>query len=467
MTLPLILKEGYLDMKKISKLEIMEFIDGKNNYKDYNPFISNVVTDSRMVKKGSLYVALEGENFDGHDFIEEAIKKGAFLVISQKNKSGKEIINVEDTYKALGKLSQAYLKCFNIKKVGITGSSGKTTTKDMVYHALSSKFKSHRTIGNFNNHIGLPLTVLSLEEDDEVGVFEMGMSELLEIDYLANLVRPNFGIITNIGTSHIENLKTRENIFKAKMEICNYMTEKDILIVNGDDEFLSKLNKKDFEFRIIKFGFGKSNDIIAYDYSSDSKNSIFKVKAEKREFIVEIPAIGRHNVLNCLAAIAISIELNLSNQEIQKGLKSFKPSKLRIDIREVNGAKLINDSYNANPESMKAVIESLNDYGLGRKVAILGDMLELGDLSRTKHEEIGEIAIKNCDICIFIGTEMKFASDFASKYKKSDKSIYHFIDRNIAMNQIKGIINYGDIVLIKGSRGMKLDEIAEFLLENK
>ena len=454
-------------MKKLSKIKIMKYTNGINEYEEYNPLIDLVVTDSREVKKDCLYVALKGENFDGHDFIEDAIKMGASLILSEKKYDSKEIIKVENTYLALGELSKGYLNEFNIKKIGITGSSGKTTTKDMVYHALSARYETHRTIGNFNNHIGLPLTALSIEEKDDIAVFEMGMSELWEIDYLCKLTNPHIGIITNIGTAHIGNLKTQENIFKAKMEISNYMTKQDLLIVNGDDSYLSKLKKEECSFRLIKYGFSEKNDLIAYDYKSDSKNSIFKVKGMDREFNITLPAIGKHNVLNSLSAIATCIELGMRDEEIQKGLSGFKPSKHSIDIREIDGIKIINDSYNANPESITAVLESFKDYGQGRRIAILGDMLELGDISEIKHREIGEKALKESDICIFIGNEMKHAKEAALSSLENGKIIYHFIDKNLAINEIKGIIKYGDIILIKGSRGMKLDELADGLIDSK
>ncbi len=454
-------------MIKLTKNQIMSWTKGENSFHNYNKEVSRVVTDSRKVDTGDCYIAIKGENFDGNDFVDQAIDNGAIVVISDKKIDRQEVITVKNTTLALGKLAKAYLHQFNIKKLAVTGSSGKTTTKDMLYYAFAEHYNTHRNDGNFNNEIGMPLTALNIDEKYEAAIFEMGMSSLGEIDYLAQIVRPNIAIITNIGTCHIELLKSQDNIFKAKMEITNYMTKEDYLIVNGDDKFLSKLKDEDFEFNIIKTGFTIGSDLRAINYHTFGETSKFTAEGLgiKQDFI--IPAIGKHNVSNALNVIATCLISNVSIEEIQAGLMKFEPSKLRMQIIQENGIKYINDSYNANPESMEAVLSSFESYASGRKIGILGDMLELGEFSKSAHEKIGYIANEALDIAFFIGGQMKYAYDAFGEEKNNDIRKYHFIDKNLAITEIKNIINSGDTVLFKGSRGMKLDELLASLIENE
>lgn len=454
-------------MIKLTKNQIMSWTNGENAYENYNPDVFRVVTDSRKVEIGDCYIAIKGENFDGNNFINQAIDNGAIVVISDRKIDIKEVIKVNNATLALGKLAKAYLDQFNIKKLAVTGSSGKTTTKDMLYFAFHEHFNTHRNDGNFNNEIGMPLTALNVDEQCQAAIFEMGMSSLGEIDYLAEIVRPNIAIITNIGTCHIELLKSRENIFKAKMEIANYMTKDDYLIVNGDDNFLSKLQNDDFEFNVIKTGFEAGCNLRASNYKALGETSKFNVEGLgiKQDFI--IPTIGKHNVSNAISVIATCLIAGLTVDEIQVGLMKFEPSKLRMQIVSKNGIKYINDSYNANPESMEAVISSLESYALGRKIGILGDMLELGEFSKSAHEQIGLLAKEVLDITFFIGEQMMYAYEAFGDEKNKDIRKYHFIDKNLAISEIRNIINNGDTVLFKGSRGMKIDEIFADLINNE
>ncbi len=446
-------------MLKLTKNQIHLWTNTENNFSDYNPIVHRIVTDSRQVKKDDCYIAIKGEKFDGNDFINQAIDKGATLVLSSRKSDLQEVISVEDTILALGNIAKNYLKQFDLKKIGVTGSSGKTTTKDMLYYVFNEHFNTHRTDGNFNNEIGLPLTALSIDSTYQAAIFEMGMSALGEIDYLAEIVRPNIAIITNIGSCHIEILKSRENIFKAKMEISNYLSKNDFLIVNADDTFLGSLSDGDYKFNLIKYGFSEDSDLRASDYKVVNEQSEFIVSGLgiKRKFI--LPSVGIHNVGNALSAIAAGLIYKIPLEEIKLGLMKFQPSKLRMQIIEKNQIKYINDSYNANPESMQAVINSFESYASGRKIAILGDMLELGEFSQEAHKNIGQVANEKFDIVFFIGEQMKFAYDNFKYSRNNDKIKYHFIDNNIAIREIKRIIKYGDTVLLKGSRGMELDQI--------
>ena len=453
-------------MIKLTKNKIALWTKGSNSFDNYNGEVNRVVIDSRKIQANDCYIAIKGDNFDGNDFINQAIDKGATLVISDRKIDKKEVLRVENTVLALGEIAKEYLKEFNILKLSVTGSSGKTTTKDMLYYVFSEHYNTHRTDGNFNNEIGLPLTALNIDKQYQAAIFEMGMSSLGEIDYLAQMVRPSIAIITNIGTCHIELLKTQDNIFKAKMEIANYLTKGDSLIVNGDDKYLSKLKNENFEYNIIKTGFAQECNLRAHGYNTLDESSTFTVEGLgiKKDFV--IPAIGRHNVSNALSVIAAGLISGLSLEEIQAGLMKFEPSKLRMQVLKKNEIKYINDSYNANAESMEAVITSFKGYASGRKIAVLGDMLELGEFSKIAHQKIGELANNNFDIVFFIGEQMKYAYEAFGGEEDQNKRKYHFIDKNLAINKIKNIIKSGDTVLFKGSRGMKLDEVYFALIED-
>lgn len=458
--------------KKIYKKDIERAVQGKSRVEEYNPQIAGVVTDSRKVERDFLYVAIPGERVDGHDFIEEAIAKGAALVFSQCEKDReKEVVLVEDTVQALGDLAKFYLEQFDLLKIAVTGSCGKTTTKDMIYYALCGGWQTHRSEGNHNNEIGLPLSVMQMPSEAEVAIFEMGMYTFGEIDALAKIVRPNIAVITNIGTCHIEHLGTRENIFKAKMEIAGYLEEKDTLIVNGDDEYLKNLISENPLFRLITYGLEDSNDVQAYDIETRGEKSFFRIRLKEgvlsgaEDIVFELPAIGIHNIQNALAAVACGMLSGLSQEVIAKGLRQFRPSAMRMDIREKNGVTFINDAYNASPESMRAVIDSMALYGEGRKIAVLGDMLELGEMSRRQHEQIGRLVAEKFDAAIFVGQQMCYAYQAALVQGMKEKSLFHCLENAKAAEVLRQFLQTGDTVLLKGSRGMHIDEIADQLID--
>lgn len=430
--------------------------------------VSGISIDSRKINTGDMFIALIGESFDGHDFIDKAIENGAVLVITQRMPEDCTIphILVEDTLKALQDIAFYYRSKFHIPFVAVTGSSGKTTTKDMITSVLSQRFNVLKTEGNFNNAIGLPLTLLRLQYSHQIAVLEMGMSSLGEIRLLSDIVRPDIGVISNVGLTHIEKLGSRENILRAKLEIFSYFNCNNTAVINGDDDMLHSFCSD--KFKVIKYGLKEANDIFAYGIEEKGEAGIgFSVDLEgiRSNFIVPLPGI--HNVYNALSAVAVARLFGIDAAEIQKGLNSFKPSKMRMEMIDLDsGIKLINDVYNANPESMKAAIDVLHTIRSShRGICILGDMLELGDLSSEEHCKIGAYAASTgVDVIIAVG---EFADDIKRGATASgmNGSVYTFSDIKAAAPFLDNIVKPGDTVLIKGSRGMKMEYIVDYLRE--
>jgi UDP-N-acetylmuramoyl-tripeptide--D-alanyl-D-alanine ligase len=312
--------------------------------------IKQVSTDTRTLQKRSLFIAISGERFDGHDFVEQAVKMGASLVMVNEGKNIPDdipAIIVPNTLKALGTLASEYRKLFKIPVIAVTGSVGKTSTKEMIASILSAKYKVHKTKGNFNNEIGLPLSVLELDDSHEAAVFEMGMRGFGEIKLLSNIVKPDIAIITNIGISHIERLGSRQNILKAKLEILDGMNTNGTVILNGDDELLSGLRGL-LQQKTIFYGINEGQDIWAYDLSSQGEKGVsFQIQMSETNMDLFVPVPGMHNVHNALAGIAVAHILHMSENEIKEGLMNYTGERLRVGIEEINGIKYINDSYNA------------------------------------------------------------------------------------------------------------------------
>lgn len=446
-------------MENIKLCDIINFTKGKYNKKlniDMNVnFISN---DSRTISNGWVYIALKGDRLDGHDFIDEAIKNGAVAVISEKEYCEKCIV-VENSYLALKDISIAYKNKYNINYLAVTGSSGKTTTKDLLYYAFNENEKTLRNIGNFNSEVGLPMTILNLDKTYKNCICEMGMYYKGDINYLAEIVRPNVAIITNVGTAHIKNLGSRENILDVKMEISNYMTDKDTLIINGDNDLLKTIDNNEFKFNILRFGFEEYNDIKVLEYKLYDFG--FFVKAKIIDEIIELEfdkGSGKHNILNCISVLGACKVLGYDLKKSVIGIQKYEASKYRMEKFEIGNKIIINDSYNANPDSMMASIETLKYMSGKRKVAILADMLELGEDSSKYHFQIGQFVSDHADILIAIGQESKKIIEGAKS--KNIKSFY-FDNNKEAKKLINSILKEGDIVLIKGSRGMKLEEVAD------
>lgn len=460
-------------MKKLKIKEICSAVNGQLILGEEENYIERVSTDSRTTLKGDLFFPIIGESHDAHKFIPMAIEGGcrSFIVSDRKEimnhllTNQLDVILVEDTTKALQKLASYYLSTFRIKKIGVTGSTGKTTTKDMLYYICSEKYKTARNVGNFNNHIGLPLTVLGFEEGIEVGILEMGMSEFDEINLLADIVRPDIGIITNIGTSHIENLGDREGILKAKLEITNFFNEANVLVINEINDLLTKENTKGV-YKSLSIGNNGKSDFILSSITDRGEEGIgftIEHKLETQRFELTIP--GRHNAINGALAVAAAMELGISMEEAARGLAKIELTDKRLNIKGKNGIKVIDDTYNASPESMKAGIDVLMATKGIRKIAILADMLELGEESPKYHSEVGDyVAKKKVDLLIAVGDEAKYIAE-ASKTILGDEKVYYYSDKEKLMSKISTILQLGDIILVKGSRGMEMDQVVKKIME--
>lgn len=421
-----------------------------------------VVSDSRKVTQNSLFVALVGEKFDGHEFIRASFDMGAVAVVSQKDTEqfiDKTIIKVDDTLKAFGDIAKYYKQKYNVPTVSVTGSVGKTTTKDMLSSVLAQKYNTLKTIGNFNNAIGLPITVFGLEPQHEAAVLEMGMSHFGEIEYLANIAKPDIAVITNIGQSHIENLGSREGIFKAKMEITSQFTSSNTLIVNGDDDYLATIGKNN-EYQVIYYGINNpNNDVYAKDIENNGLNGIkFTAVVDGNEYSIEVNVAGIHNVYNALAAICVGRKMDISMEKIAEGIRTFELTKMRLAVEEYNGITIINDCYNASPDSIKAALGVLSTAECKRRVAVLGDVLEMGEYAKDAHYALGEFVKKNnVDLLITAGENMKHLAKGAL-----DCGVGEVVALNKTLDvceYIKGEIKIGDAVLIKASRGMHFEEV--------
>lgn len=443
--------------------ELLEAIKGEvivdSQKKDFNTFC----IDTRKIKDGNIFVALKGEEFNPNKSTLEAIDKGANIVIIDevlfdlkdvKNKG--TIIKVESCHKALLDLANYYRNKLDIKVIGVTGSTGKTSTKDLIAAFLSDKFKVFKTKGNFNSEIGLPLMIFELTSEDDVAVLEMGMSDLGEIHNLAKTALPDMAVITNIGLSHLENLKTQENILKAKMEITDFFGEKNTLIVNAED-LLLKYVKNDC-FKIEKTGYNYEYDVYATNIILRENFTEFTAHNNGSEFTFKLPMAGKHNVLNSMLAIGIALNLGLSFEEMDRGLKNLEATSMRLQVIKKENITIINDCYNASPDSMKSSLDVLTTYKGGRKVAILGDMYELGTKSKEAHREVGEYASDKADLLISIGENVE---QYKDGYK--GKEVVIFKTKEECFKEIESYINKDDIILVKASRGMKFEDVVNKL----
>ncbi|MEG0306292.1 MAG: UDP-N-acetylmuramoyl-tripeptide--D-alanyl-D-alanine ligase [Clostridium sp.] len=451
-------------METIKFSEIVSAIDGKILVKGKKDGFSKVIIDSRKISKGDIFFAIKGENFDGHGFVNVALENGAELCIVHEDEEYENlnedvsIILVQDTKKALLDLASYYIDTLDIKVVGITGSTGKTSTKDLIAAALSKKYKVFKTAGNFNNDIGLPLMIFNLDSSYEVAILEMGMSNLGEIETLTKVAKPSIGVITNIGTSHMENLKSRENILKAKLEIATNFGSENILIINGDNDML--YNHESDKYKIVKIGIENDYNFKACRIIIDKDRIEFGVMEDEEEInmTIKVPVPGKHNVLNSLLAIAVARKLKVSYQEIQEGMKNLEATSMRLDVINFKDYVIINDAYNASPDSMEAALEVLKTYE-GRKVAVLGTMKELGEQSNVAHRRVGEYA-KSSGIDMLI-TLSEYNKEFEIGYGNNNFTSFE------SMNELIGFLEKSlkprDVILLKASRSMKFENIIKEL----
>lgn len=465
-------------MEVLTLAEIEKAVNGKlYNNKDVE--ITSVDTDSRKEIVKGLFIPIVGENFDGHDFISKAIDNGAVAVLTQIELAINEpYIIVSDTKKALMDLATYYLEKLrdetNLKVVGITGSVGKTSTKDFIASVLSAKYKVLKTEGNFNNEIGLPITVFNVDKNHSVVVLEMGMNHFGEIHNLSRIAKPDIVVITNIGMAHAEFLGGREGVFKAKCEIFDFMQENAKILLCGDDDLLRTIKNDDKvknKENIYYYGINQNNDFIGSNikYLPNLSGMNFKLTYKGSNLILNLPFAGEHMVTNGIVASAIGVLLGLNQREIKYGLENAKLSKMRQKVSKSNHNNLrgttnvtvLNDCYNANPVSTMASIDVLT-HANGRKVAILGDMFELGEYTKEGHFTTGEYAYKvGIDVLVAIGDNSKHIYDgFAGNKKR-----FHFETVNKCIEELPNIIKTGDTILVKASRSMKLEEIAEYILK--
>jgi len=435
--------------------------------------LSGVSTDTRHITPGQLFVPLKGERFDGHAYIDTAVEAGAAAALWDGSMPlpnvGIPLIVVKDTLESLQALAVGYLRSLQVKVVAVTGSNGKTTTKDLISSVLATRYLVHKTEGNYNNHIGLPLTILSASRDTEVLVLEMGMSGKGEIYLLSSIGQPDAAVITNVGESHLLQLGSRRNIARAKLEITGGLKPGGTLIYNGDEPLLSEELRADSlgkETKLITFGENSDCDWIARYIRVTANGTQFTVVGAT-DITYELPIPGRHNAVNALAAVAVGRLFELSFEEIGEGLKSTRITGMRIErITTKNGATVLNDAYNASPTSVRAAINlvaELSDYR--RKWIVLGDMLELGADEAALHSEIGQyLNDTKADHVLFYGP-LSANSYQSAKVNFPEGNVRYFEDKGQMTDYLLSQLNSDDLVLVKASRGMRLEEVVSRLQE--
>ncbi|MDO8550619.1 MAG: UDP-N-acetylmuramoyl-tripeptide--D-alanyl-D-alanine ligase [Ignavibacteria bacterium] len=454
-----------ITLKDLFNLPGSEIVN-PDNYKA----VSNVTIDSRKIEKGSLFIAIKGEKFDGHDFVKDVIKNGASAVVIEGKQYPRfddievPFVLVDDTIKALGELAKVWRSKLKAKVISLTGSAGKTTTKDMIAALLSEKFKVNKTMANNNNHIGVPLTILSTTNSHQVLVLEHGTNHFGEIAYTAEIAKPDYALITNIGNSHLEFLKNKKGVLKEKVSLFETTKKRNrILFINKDDKLLSDLYKK--YKKKITFGTRKRSDVNGkiLSYTDDGK-PIVELRYEGKKIKTEFNLYGEQSFKNLLAASSVAFKLGLNEKQILNGIKKLSPPYKRLNVTKYSDFILIDDTYNANPDSMKSSLELLSQIKIfKKKIAILGDMFELGDTSEKHHKNLASVIKKNkIDEVYTIGKMMKVlnkelqGSGIEKKYFSSRDSLSDFIS----------MTDFSDsVILVKGSRGMKMEEFVQKIKE--
>ncbi len=429
--------------------------------------VHQVSTDTRTLEKGDIFFALKGQRFDGHDFIDEALAKGArHFVVSDRQKGmppqSRETVNfiwVQDSLKAYGDLARFCRQKYKIPAVAITGSCGKTTVKELIWHVLSSRFKVLKNRGTENNLVGVPKTIFQQEKEHEVLVLELGTSQAGEIDRLASIVMPQMGVVTQIGLAHLEGLKSRENIRQEKLKLVQHLERGGTLVLNGQDPLLADVQSG--VHRVLRVGLTKENQhLVAERIWCHENGSSFYVEGLG---LFETQLLGKHNILNCLFALAVANGLGLEFEAMQQALRSFKAMPGRLNPRNIEGIYFFDDSYNSNPSSFKAALETLKDLKIReRKGVICGDMLELGDSAEVLHREVGAlIGGLSLDFVIAAGPLSKFLVDEALKNGFNPKRIHHVKNSEAAGKICRELAKAGDRILVKGSRGTQMEKVFE------
>lgn len=458
-------------MKQLTVKEVISAVNGSLEEGPKDRLITGVSTDTRTLEKGDLFFALTGET-DGHNYIQKAYEKDCAAVVVSKKvpvRQGVPVILVEDTLKALQTLAGYYLSQFSLKKIAVTGSTGKTTTKELLYTLLSAKYKTVKNKGNFNNHIGLPLTAFTVEEFHEAGIFEMGMSGLGEIHLMAGIVHPHAAVITNVGLSHIEKLGSRENILKAKMEVTDYFSDEALLVINDDNDLLHTISRKEKRYTIIPVGKreGLADRILSVE-ENGSQGILLHMEIEGKRESFSLPVPGIHNGYNAAQAIAVARRLGVEPKLCAEALRNFKNTDKRLSVKETQAhIRIIDDTYNASPDSMKAAISVLKAAEGRRRIAVLGDMFEMGELAEDFHTQIGMFAAsQGIDILMTTGENAAYICRGAEPLMGSGRC-RHFTQKEDLMKELEQILKPEDTVLVKGSRGMHMEEIVEFIQKNR
>ena len=452
-------------MIKRSLGEIAKMLNSEVSNKEFEDIIiEGVSTDSRTIDPGELYIPLVGEVFDGRIFIKECEEKGAkAFLVDNVDKINKNVtipyILVDDTKKALQDLAAAYMEELTCKVIAITGSNGKTTTKDLLFNVLSEKYKTQKTMGNLNNEIGVPKTVLNLNEETEIAIIELGTDNFGDISLTSQIVRPDISIITNIGDSHLENLKSRSGILKAKLEILEGMDDDGIFIYNIDDETMKdEIPSYKIKQKILSFGTNPGADFrIKFENSPNSK-----IRFSHEGEIYEVPLMGEHNIYNAALSLMVAEILGLKKDAIDRGFLNSRSSQNRTELLECKGFDVLDDSYKSNPQSLLAGLETAYMLeGYTRKIACLADMLELGTNEKELHREIGEkIDDKKLDYLLFYGPLAKEMYEASLKNFPNTRSLY-FHHKDDLIDKLKSLIVPCSLVFVKGSHGMHMEEVIE------
>ena len=467
-------------MKPLSIKEVIEAVEGQLYIKGSAAAVSGVSTDSRTIQPGDLFIPLEGPNFDGHDYMVQAAQKGAVAILThnlnKKYPPGVHTIVTENTMKALHKLAAWYLRSLSIPIIAVTGSTGKTTTKDMLAAVLSRRYRVLKTKGNFNNEVGLPLTLFQLEPHHELAVLEMGMSGFGEIRRLAAIAPPKAVVFTNIGVSHMENLGSRDNIWKAKAEVLEQLSQDGTVFFNVDNDILQRERRKVIEdgdpYHAVGYGTAEEADYRAENIRLlGEAGSAYTLVMKGESWPIRMLVPGLHNVLNSLAAIAVGKTFGVEIRDIQEGLLSYTGGSMRLDIFQVpswKDVKGIDDVYNASPDSVQVALRILMDMDGSRKIAILGDMLELGAYEEEAHETVGSWAAEyGIDILITRGRASLKTGEGALRSGLDPTKVFHWDNNGEIIRWLDHHLQEGDRVLMKGSRGMKMEEIAMYLKQRR
>jgi len=459
-------------MKPLTLQQVRQAVGGRalSQHPAAGMTVSAVCTDTRMLEPGSLFVAIKGEIFDGHKFLSEAAGKGAVAAIVQDvpdvNLPNLHFILVPDTRAAMGKLATYARQRMTCKVIGVAGSNGKTSTKHLIDSALSSKLRGTISPKSFNNDIGVPLTIFPADPNQDYLVLEMGTNHHGEIKVLTEMALPDIAVITNIGAEHLEGLDDLMGVRREEASVVRGLNPKGLLVVNGDDaELLDAV--AEYPGKRVTFGFNETNDLFAGNVECTSTGTRFRLNNSRRE--VFVPMLGRHTAANALAALAVARRLGLDEADIIASLAEARGPEMRLQMQKTDGIDLLNDAYNANPNSMRAALDTLGALPtLGRRVAVVGDMRELGKASDRYHREIGEhMAACPIDLIVCVGTQSSLTVEAARLKGYPSERIHHYPDSVAAARAVPNLLRTGDLVLLKASRGIRLELVAQALAESR